>query len=98
MYYATHRLFVNNSLRLLYTVEVEQGRVVSFFSFDGERQSMIWIDGILLADTDALDGAVCRSGELSALTARHAADAEGGCLHAYSIEKRGEECLLRLLR
>lgn len=57
MYYATHRLYIseNNPLRLQ-VVKVEQGRVHSFFPFDGERQSMLWIDMLLLSDNDTLEG------------------------------------------
>ncbi len=57
MYYATHRLFVsnNNPLRL-HVVKVEQGRVHSFFPFDGERHSMLWVDTLLLSDNDTLNG------------------------------------------
>ena len=58
MYYATHRLYVannNNPLRL-HVVKVEQGRVHSFFPFDGERQSMLWVDVLLLSDNEALNG------------------------------------------
>ena len=57
MYYATHRLYIaeNNPLRL-HVVKVEQGRVHSLFPFDGERQSMLWIDMLLLSDNDTLEG------------------------------------------
>lgn len=57
MYYATHTLYIsdNNPLRL-HVVKVEQGRVHSLFPFDGERQSMLWADLLLLSDDTTLDG------------------------------------------
>ncbi len=47
MFYATHRLHLPLQEPLkLYVVEVRDGVVVSCFPFDGERQSMLWIDEI----------------------------------------------------
>lgn len=47
MYYATHKLHLPCREPLkMYVVEVRAGVVVSFFPFDGERQSMVWVDEI----------------------------------------------------
>lgn len=47
MFYATHRLHLPQQEPLkLYVVEACNGVVVSFFPFDGERQSMLWVDEI----------------------------------------------------
>lgn len=45
MFYATHILHLPQREPLkLHVVEVKGGVVVSLFPFDGERQSMVWID------------------------------------------------------
>lgn len=57
MLYATHRLYTSKDNFLkLYVVNVEEGRVVSFFPFDGERERMIWVDNILLIRHELVDG------------------------------------------
>lgn len=81
---------------MLCTVEVEQGRAVAFFPFDGERQSMIWADKILLAGVDNLDSTVCGAEDFLSLSARYPAMEHA--MYAYSIEQRGGEYILRLLR
>ncbi len=53
MYYATHKLYIGNDNPLVFhVVKVEQGLVVDFFPFDGEKQSMLWVDAIVLSDRD----------------------------------------------
>ena len=48
MYYATHKLHLPGGTTLkMYVVEVKAGVAVSFFPFDGERQSMVWVDEIV---------------------------------------------------
>ena len=50
MFYATHWLHIPQRAPLkLYVVEVRNGVVVSFFPFDGERQSMVWVDELFLS-------------------------------------------------
>lgn len=50
MLYATHRLYTSKDNFLkLHVVNVEFGKVVSFFPFVGECEAMIWVDYILLA-------------------------------------------------
>ena len=50
MFYATHKLHLPQREPLkLYVVEVKNGVVVSFFPFDGERQSMVWVDELFLS-------------------------------------------------
>lgn len=45
MFYATHRLHLPQREPLrLHVVEVVDGVVRSFFPFDGERESMLWVD------------------------------------------------------
>ena len=93
MYYATHRLYVsnNNPLRL-HVVKVEQGRVHSFFPFDGERQSMLWADTLLLSDNDALNGF---SGTMSDIM-YIAAPSPNGC-HLYEIVQSDKLFMLRMV-
>lgn len=50
MLYATHKLHLPQSEPLkLYVVEVKNGVVVSYFPFDGERQSMMWVDELAIS-------------------------------------------------
>lgn len=93
MYYATHRLYVSKNNPLgLHVVMVKQGRVHSFFPFDGERQSMLWADALLISDNEALNGF---SGTLDEVLDVARPSKRGCCL--YSIEKQKENFLLRLL-
>ena len=50
MFYVTHKLHIPQREPLkMYVVEVSDGVVVSFFPFDGERQSMVWVDELFLS-------------------------------------------------
>lgn len=93
MYYATHRLYVSKNNPLgLHVVKVEQGRVHSFFPFDGERQSMLWVDALLISEDGTLS---CISGTLDEVLDA-ARPSEQGC-YLYSIEKQKESFSLRPL-
>lgn len=55
MYYATHRLHIKKGNPLMFqVVKVEHGRVVSFFDFTGELQSMFWVDEIVISENGFL--------------------------------------------
>ncbi len=93
MYYATHRLYVSKNNPLgLHVVKVEQGRVHSFFSFDGERQSMQWADALLISEDGTLNGI---SGTLDEVLDAARPLKQGRYL--YSIERQKESLSLRLL-
>lgn len=94
MYYATHRLYNSKEgfLRLM-VVETEQGRVLSLFPFDGERESMIWVDALLLSSNENLDG---RTDVLEALLC-HSNSGDGEC-YLYSLKQTGEKWQLRMVR
>lgn len=50
MFYATHKLHLPQREPLkMYVVEVKNGVVASFFPFDGERQSMVWVDELFMS-------------------------------------------------
>lgn len=50
MYYVTHKLHLPQCEPLkLYVAEIENGEVVSIFPFDGERQSMLWVDELYIS-------------------------------------------------
>lgn len=93
MYYATHRLYIskNNPLRL-HVVMVKQGRVHSFFPFDGERESMMWADTLLLSDDATLNGL---AGSMSDILQKAAPSQCGGLL--YEVVQCGDYYVLRLL-
>lgn len=59
MFYVAHKVyFENNDPLTLHVVQVVRGRVVSLFPFDGERQSMVWVDALLLSDNMSPDADV----------------------------------------
>lgn len=65
---------------MLHVVEVQHGNVISLFPFDGERQSMLWVDAILLSNDAALDGI---SNDITSLLSA----SDSVPLYAYSVIK-----------
>lgn len=93
MYYATHRLYVSKNNPLgLHVVKVEQGRVHSFFPFDGERQSMLWVDALLLSDNDTLNGFFGTMGDIMQIAAP-----SSNARHLYEIVQCDKLFTLKIL-
>ncbi len=93
MYYATHRLYISRNNPLgLHTVTVKQGRVHSFFPFDGEREAMLWADALLISNDETLDGFL---GTLTEILDAARPSEVGKFL--YSIEQQSKGLYLRLL-
>lgn len=76
MFYATHTLHLPQCDALkLHVAEVVNGVVVSIFPFDGERQSMLWVDEIFASHMPR----ACVYGEIKNEVAR-----DGQPLYLYS--------------
>lgn len=57
MLYLTRNLYTDSEKpNVMYVVQVNCGRVESYFPFDCERQSMKLVNAILLSVDDSLDG------------------------------------------
>ncbi len=79
MYYLTQKLhLIKGNPLVLQVVKVEQGRVVSYFDFRHEMQSMMLVDEMVLSENDSLD----ETFSLQSLPAK-APDIEKTALSAY---------------